>query len=84
MGRNFLGCDREQAMLLPPDLRDWLPEDHLAWFVLDAVAELDLDGFYSAYPSPDYPECSSSRHGAAPSIFSRCATFWPMPSPSRA
>jgi transposase len=36
-------------MLLPPDLRDWLAEDHLAWFVLDAVAELDLDGFYSAY-----------------------------------
>jgi hypothetical protein len=27
-------------MLLPPDLRDWL-DDHLAWFVIDAVAELD-------------------------------------------
>src|SRR5215207_957522 len=38
-------------MLLPPDLREWLPEDHLAWFVLDAVGELDLGGFYSAYRS---------------------------------
>ena len=36
-------------MLLPPDLREWLPEDHLAWFVLDAVAELDLDAFYASY-----------------------------------
>jgi transposase len=49
VGQNFLSCDREQSMLLPPDLREWLPEDHLAWFVLDAVAELDLDAFYASY-----------------------------------
>jgi transposase len=36
-------------LLLPPSLREWLPEDHLAWFVLDAVAEIDLNGFYGAY-----------------------------------
>jgi hypothetical protein len=30
-------------MLLPPDLRDWLEDDHIAWFVIDAVAELDLE-----------------------------------------
>ena len=34
---------------MPTDLREWLPEDHLAWFVLDAVEELDLEPFYSAY-----------------------------------
>jgi transposase len=34
---------------LPPSLREWLPEDHLAWFVLDAVDEIDLSGFYGAY-----------------------------------
>jgi transposase len=49
MGQNFIGCDREQELLLPPSLREWLPEDHLAWFVIDAVGELDLAGFYSAY-----------------------------------
>ncbi len=27
---NFVECDREQAFLLPPDLRDWVPEDDLA------------------------------------------------------
>jgi transposase len=36
-------------MLLPPDLREWLDEDHLAWFVIDAVAELDLEAFYGSY-----------------------------------
>jgi len=33
MAMNFLACDREQPFLMPPDPRDWLPEDHLAWFV---------------------------------------------------
>src|SRR5680860_1058847 len=49
MAQNFLTCDRDQPLLLPPDLREWLPEDHLAWFVIEAVSELDLDPFYAAY-----------------------------------
>ena len=49
MPQNFLDCDRDQPLLLPPDLRDWLPEDHLAWFVIEAIAELDLEPFYAAY-----------------------------------
>ena len=49
MAQNFVGCDREQFWLLPPSLRDWLPEEHLAWFVLDAVEEMDLAAFYGAY-----------------------------------
>src|SRR5918911_1303389 len=49
MGQNFLAADREQAFLLPPDVRDWLPEGHFAWFVIDAVAQMDLDAFYAAY-----------------------------------
>ena len=44
MVQNFIACDREQELLLPPSLREWLPEEHLAWFVLDAVAEMDLSG----------------------------------------
>jgi transposase len=44
-----LGCDREQALLLPPSLREWLDEDHLAWLVLDVVGEIDLGEFYAAY-----------------------------------
>src|SRR5918996_851441 len=49
MPQNFLACDRGQELLLPPSLREWLPEDHLAWFVIDAVAQLDLAAFYTAY-----------------------------------
>jgi transposase len=46
---NFRACDRDQAFLLPPDVRDWLPEGHLAWFVLDVVDQLDLAPFLAAY-----------------------------------
>ena len=49
MGQRFVACDREQSFVMPPDVRDWLPESHLAWFVIDAVAEMNLDGFYGAY-----------------------------------
>ena len=49
MAYNFVAVDREQLMLMPPSVADWLPEDHLAWFVLDVVAELDLAGFLSGY-----------------------------------
>jgi transposase len=49
MAQNFIGCDRDQSFLMPPDVRDWLPDGHLAWFVLDAVAGMDLGEFYGAY-----------------------------------
>ena len=49
MPQNFIESCREQGFLLPPDVRDWLPADHLAWFVIDAVAGMDLSGFYAAY-----------------------------------
>ncbi len=49
MTQNFLSCDREQELLLPPSLRDWLPEGHLAWFVLEMIEEIDLAAIYRAY-----------------------------------
>ena len=49
MAQSFLACDRDQELLLPPSLREWLPEDHLAWFVVDAVDAIDLSGFYADY-----------------------------------
>ena len=49
MAQNFIACDREQELLLPPSLREWLPEDHFAWFVLDAVEAMDLTAFLAAY-----------------------------------
>ena len=49
MPQNFIEGQREQGFLLPPDVREWLPADHLAWFVIDAVADMNLDAFYAAY-----------------------------------
>ena len=49
MAYNFLPCDRHQSYLLPPSLEDWLPQGHLAWFVLDAVEQIDLQPFYEKY-----------------------------------
>lgn len=49
MAQNFIACDREQLLLMSPSLRDWLPEGHLAWFVIGVVEDLDLGGFYRRY-----------------------------------
>ena len=49
MAFNFVACDRDQELLLPPSLREWLAEDHLAWFVVDAVDAIDLGAFYAEY-----------------------------------
>lgn len=49
MAFNFRSADRDQQFLMPPSLSDWLPDEHLAFFVLDAVGELDLADFYARY-----------------------------------
>jgi transposase len=49
MAQNFLSCDREQAMLLPASVAEWLPEGHLARFVVAVVERLDLSAFYAVY-----------------------------------
>src|SRR5512133_4161914 len=49
MAYNFRRGDCDQPFLLPPDLRDWLPDGHLAWFVLDVVDQLDLEPFLRGY-----------------------------------
>ena len=41
--------DRRQGFLLPPSPSDWLPEGHLAWFVIDAVEQLDIDRLLDKY-----------------------------------
>ena len=49
MGRNFVGAERDQLFLLPPDARQWLPERHLAWAVLEQAGQMDLGPFLSWY-----------------------------------
>lgn len=49
MPPNFVTPDRDQQFLLPPDMREWLPEDDLVWLVIDAVGEIDLSAFRAVY-----------------------------------
>lgn len=51
MGYNFKTSNRNQLYLLPVSLQDWLPEDHLAWFIIDAVNQMDLRAFMQKYRS---------------------------------
>ena len=53
MGRIYLSYDPDQRLLLPPDLREWLPEGHLALFISDVVDELDLSGIMGRYERGD-------------------------------
>jgi transposase len=39
--------DRDQAFLLPPDMREWLPAGHAVWLVIEAVARLDTSAFHA-------------------------------------
>ena len=49
MSTSFRPYAPHEPFLLPPDPREWLPEDHLAYFVSDTVDALDLSAFYAPY-----------------------------------
>src|SRR3972149_5155382 len=49
MPTTFRPCAPDQSFLFPPSPREWLPEGHLAFFVADTVAALDLQAFYAPY-----------------------------------
>jgi len=49
MSKTYRPYQPEQDLLLPPSLRDWLPENHLAYFGSDLVDQLDLSAIYAVY-----------------------------------
>jgi transposase len=53
MGQNFLPDTVNQTLLFPPSLHDWLPDGHLARFLVDVVSALDLDAIYASYREKD-------------------------------
>ena len=65
MGVRFKPCDREQLFLLPPSLRDWLPEGDLAFFLIDVVDQLDLSAIYRYYEVAEATETTRERRKAA-------------------
>jgi transposase len=57
MAKTYRPYVPEQDLLLPPSLRDWLPEEHLAYFVSDLIDQLDLSAITSVYEEDErgYP-----------------------------
>ena len=53
MSKRFREHQPEQMLMMPPSLEDWLPEGHLARFLSDVVAELDLSAVYQSYEEKD-------------------------------
>ena len=49
MPTHFRPYAPEQDLLLPPSLREWLPQGHLAYFINDVIDVLDLSVFYAPY-----------------------------------
>ena len=64
MAKTYRPYVPEQDLLLPPSLREWLPEDHLAFFVSDLIDQLDL----SAISGP----CTKTRSAATRRITRSC------------
>ena len=74
MPQNFLFPQRDQPLLLPVDMREWLPEDDLVFVVLDAVATLDLGGFRRRYRADGH-----GRAASGPGDDGRVAAVWVLP-----
>lgn len=49
MAYKFYPVDRDQMFLLPPSLRDWLPENHVVWMIIDIINEMDLTPYLEKY-----------------------------------
>jgi transposase len=49
VAHGFKVINRDQQFLLAPDVREWLPEDHLAWLVIETVEQLDLSPIEATY-----------------------------------
>ena len=69
MGKTYRPYLPEQDLLLPPSLRDWLPEGHLAYFVSDLIDAMDLGEIEAYYEGEDrgsgYHFAILSRHHSA-------------------
>ena len=65
MAKEFRPVRCDQVFLMPPDMREWLPSDHLVWFILDTLEALDLTGL----------EATRRRGGAALPVTTR-ACCW--------
>jgi transposase len=73
MKANFIEVDRYTPYLLPPSVQDWLPEKHLARFVVEIVEQLDLNSLKESYAGrgskPYHPRKARKARGTFLSIY---------------
>ena len=51
MAYEYVPADRDRLFLLPPDMRDWLEEDHFAWFIVDVIDKIDTSELHGRHPN---------------------------------
>ena len=74
MSKTYLPCGPDQQLLLPAALQEWLPPDHLAYFISDVVDQLDLSAITARYEEerrggPPYHPRSLSQNSGPFTIF---------------
>lgn len=68
MMANFVKADRDTDYLFPPSMQDWLPQDHLARFVVEVVDQLDLSELTR--------QCRAGFTGSSPRCITQLADLW--------
>jgi transposase len=71
--RKFKECNRDQLYLLPPSLRDWLPANHLAHFIVEVVSSFDLSAIYNSFKSQFGPPAFQPEYMVAIWLYAYCA-----------
>jgi hypothetical protein len=79
MGQNLLPWDREQVYLMPPSMREWLREEDLAWFIVDAVEQMELRDFYAAYRNDGWGAAAYDPAMTVAVFFTPIATGFAVP-----
>lgn len=76
MGKQYKPWTPEQPFLLPPSPLEWLPEGHMAHFILDVVGELDLSAIEHAYQAKDARGTRPYNPAMMTALLLRGATAW--------
>ena len=74
MAQSFIFPQRDQPLLMPVDMREWLPEDDLVFIVLDAVAALDLGEFRRRYRADGHGRAAFDPEMMVALLLSACRT----------
>jgi transposase len=75
MGQNFYPDAINQTLLFAPSLHDWLPEAHLARFLVDVVSALDLSAIYKSYQEKDQEKDGRGQAAYAPEMMVRLLLY---------